>query len=295
MISPERVERLYWPDGTLEYEGPFVNDLLHGTVRRWFPNGQIEFEIPMAQGLKHGECKFWNQEGKLLGSFHVNMGTGVYKQWYPNGTLKLQVFELNDNFHGPFYMWLPDGTIDFISFYIDGKKVTKKKYIEACKENPDLPELDSATMASNDPIELSVASWRTRQEERKASKATPEESLSLIEFDEMIRRRSSKEALKWLKEASPPERYLGKFDSVNDSIEFIEEGYAAGIKRIYAIDIKLTKDGECETSRNLVLELPKSKRKRATAFEWIVQTCEQHSGNDPPDDDGQPYVYIFLD
>ena len=51
---------MYYDNGSLWQEVPFVGDQIHGVIREWYENGVLAFEIPICNGLRHGVCKQWN-------------------------------------------------------------------------------------------------------------------------------------------------------------------------------------------------------------------------------------------
>ena len=94
----------------------------------------------MREGLRHGVCKQWNEKGKLLGSYEMNMGTGVSKRWHSNGNLKFEANLVNEIFNGRVRLWLESGKLDKETFHVNNREVSKKEYEKARAANPALPE-----------------------------------------------------------------------------------------------------------------------------------------------------------
>src|SRR5262245_25091696 len=81
-MKKEEVERTFHRNGRVFQEVPFVGGEINGVLREWHRNGTLAKEVPMKNGLRHGICKQWNDKGEILGTFEMNMGTGISKQWF---------------------------------------------------------------------------------------------------------------------------------------------------------------------------------------------------------------------
>lgn len=66
----ERVERVYYPDGSPKEETHYRGESCHGPWRLWHPNGVLGLE--------------WWYENHLFAD-------GVHREWFPNGKLKREV------------------------------------------------------------------------------------------------------------------------------------------------------------------------------------------------------------
>ncbi|UCD55702.1 MAG: toxin-antitoxin system YwqK family antitoxin [Candidatus Omnitrophota bacterium] len=166
-FNTEKVgERTFWKNGKLHYECPFKDSKRHGALRVWdtdgnltsisyfrngkqygwsrsyYDNGQVKAEGFLKNGIQHGIFKQWNREGKLLGTFQFNMGTGIAKSWHDNGNLKSEICIRNGKLHGVRKHWDEDGR--FLEkdnlFYINGKEVSKSAYLKAVEADPTLPK-----------------------------------------------------------------------------------------------------------------------------------------------------------
>ena len=71
-------------DGSLR-ETPYKDGSKHGVSRAWHQSTLVE-ERPFKDGKLHGVCRQWDLQGRFLGSFWMNMGTGILKQWSESGT-----------------------------------------------------------------------------------------------------------------------------------------------------------------------------------------------------------------
>src|SRR5438105_4971551 len=62
--------------GRLVIERALKNGVPHGPERHWGSDGHLEFETTYVNGLEHGVARQWCQ-GRLVGSYHLEHGTGV--------------------------------------------------------------------------------------------------------------------------------------------------------------------------------------------------------------------------
>ncbi|MDB6067854.1 MAG: hypothetical protein JWR26_4062 [Pedosphaera sp.] len=128
-MSNINVELTYYPKGQLRNECSFEN-------------GILAWEAPIAEGQMIGVIRHWKREGKLLGEFHMDNGTGK-RSWYENGQLQRVAMQIQGKLCGRICYWDEDGELLSESCYLRGKKGSKKKYSEANHadlENPQYPE-----------------------------------------------------------------------------------------------------------------------------------------------------------
>lgn len=116
-----------------------MNGRTHGLKRDYHPNGQLAAEISYKNGLQHGTAKIWAADGRFLGEYALEHGTGLGKVWYDNGDLHSEVFLLKGLPTGRQKAWYEDGVSVPDTYWIRGKKVSRKKYFEACKIDSELP------------------------------------------------------------------------------------------------------------------------------------------------------------
>jgi hypothetical protein len=103
----------------------------------------------------------------------------------------------------------------------------------------------------------------------------------------------TKEALEWLRGATPELfRSLGEHTSTGESIEWVENLYAAGAAKVLAVDIVRYDDGE-NTGR-LLIELSDDTAERTTVLS-IVGEIAVSQGFDAEVDRGQRHVFVMLD
>lgn len=271
-------ERTYFDNGQIRSERPYVNGKVHGVFRLWHENGVLCREVPQVEGVFHGLVREWGRDGRLKQECNFEHGSTVSRTYYPDGQLSSELPVRDDSYpHGIQRLWSPTGELLLEHFYTRRGRVSKKRYIEACKTDPTLPPYDSdhATVPLMDRLEEPAVKYHLD---------------SLDDYPD------ARDALEWLKGArEESERRLGELPLAEDSIELVNEYPAAGAKRVYAVNVVVDDDGSQNTGE-LVVDLPgpraKKKRQQALAF------CNEHNqslGFSPIADTGQKFMHVTLD
>lgn len=162
--------RLFSPGGELELEQPLKNGEVHGNRYTWAGKSLISIE-PFANGLPHGTAIQYSIKGHEIGRYTMTKGTGLdlWKGEKQDGSIYLAEahFIKNGLPHGWEWWFDYDGTGTLIEerhwnkgllhgierqwtnqrrlrkgyphFYLQNKKVSKAKYIEASKSDSSLP------------------------------------------------------------------------------------------------------------------------------------------------------------
>lgn len=172
-LGGERVgERSFDLTGELEYEYSFRNGVKQGWQYRWDSPGELLSAQPYENGLPHGVAYQWGRDGRLIGSYEMAHGTGIdiwFQDW-EDGQVELhEVYYEKDGFqHG--YEWhfckkrrlseeqhWQDGKLHGIergwnfkggmgrsypAYWVSGERLSKAKYLKACKIDPALPVYD---------------------------------------------------------------------------------------------------------------------------------------------------------
>jgi hypothetical protein len=278
-MPKQSTERSYYPSGALRGECVVANGQPIGVTRLWHENGVLSWECPHDDnGREHGLVRQWNAEGKLLGEYRMDHGTGLERHWHENGQLERECQSIHGRLCGRFRCWLEDGELVSESYYIFDRQVSKKKYSEACTQDPNLPryedseEVERRTPPSTTPgrREFHVSDYKRVEYQRFVA--------------ELRAQGVQAEARAWL--SSSEDRYLGEM-TPRESIEVVEAGYRAGARRITAINV------ERDTTNCLLVEVPARGKGRAGVFEWSAELAKI-SGFDPDDDWGQGELFIFL-
>ena len=110
-------------------EGSYSDGLLHGVSRGWDKNGKLWCERPYENGKKHGMEREWNSKGLLVWEH-------PYKEGQLHGIGRFS--RKNAEPQIPFIIMKPPKPL---TFWINGKEVSKSEYTEACKTNATLPQI----------------------------------------------------------------------------------------------------------------------------------------------------------
>jgi antitoxin component YwqK of YwqJK toxin-antitoxin module len=159
--------RSWYENGQLADERRFRNGRLHGIVREWHPNGQPLSQTSYRFGREHGVARQWNPRGRLLGTYRMKHGTGVDLWWKYDGSLAEEHHWRNGRPHGLERWWWSRRWLSeerrwhhgvlhgiwrqwwagklrrgFPQFYLDGRKVSKARYLHAAARHAGLPQYD---------------------------------------------------------------------------------------------------------------------------------------------------------
>ena len=159
--------RYWWESGQIDWEHPIRRGASHGVDRRWHANGQLMSQTSYRYGNEHGVARQWNPRGKLLGRYRMRHGTGVDRWWDDDGRLAEERHYRNGRPHGLERWWWNrrwlseerhwrDGVLHgiwrewregklwrgFPRFYLNGKRVTRARYLRAVARDPCLPPYD---------------------------------------------------------------------------------------------------------------------------------------------------------
>jgi hypothetical protein len=163
--------RYFHETGELEYECPLKNGLAHGIEYRSDVPGELLSAEPYSNGLPHGTARQWSKDGKLIGTYTMQHGTGIDLWWcesFENGLPYLSearyvkggtrhgfdwwlnedqksVWEerhfRNDQMHGIERSWNWQGRLrrGYPRYWVNGARITKRQYLRARAKDPTLP------------------------------------------------------------------------------------------------------------------------------------------------------------
>jgi hypothetical protein len=270
------IKRDYFTDGQIRSEHSFLHGVPHGWHREWHPNGTLALEVYMKDGVPDGIGRQWDASGKLIVSYEIRNGTGIQKAWFEDQGIGGEISWIDGMMTGPQRAFLKDGDIVAYTYWIADRKVSRKKYVKECEQNPQLPRIDVV----DEPISTGAA-----------------ESHEPASADELASRILSKsdvhEALSWLKDPRAKERTLGEASTTGDSVALVESLYSAGAVRVWAFDVQDDSNGVQNAGR-LLVELPDVPEAR----DRVLEKCSGIGGEqgfDPERDCGQRYVLLMLD
>jgi hypothetical protein len=179
--------------------------------------------------------------------------------------------------------YFEDGELAGASYWLSNEKVSKKRYSEACKRNPNLPQYDGELR--------SLAKKPTR---KKAVKVTIHLSQQPDELpSKLLQGPCMREALVWLEESRAPSRSLGEAMGQDESIRLVKKLYSLGAVTVHAVEI----DGGATEDQNtgrLVIELPQDQKRRAMLLKFCGKIARE-AGFHPAPDVAQRYMYLTLD
>jgi hypothetical protein len=234
-------------------------------ARTFFPNGKVESEVTLTDGKPNGVAKYWHPDGKLKTVMHMVQGQ-------PTGRMRC---------------WDETGTLITETYLLDGRQISKKKYSEACKRDPSLPEPNDDGEDSGRELPSPMIL------KRHPPVSDAERKLHAETVAKFLADRNQAEARQWLKSSSASGRHnLGEM-TPDASRQVIEDGYLAGAMCILAVGIHRAENGS-ETTSHLIVELPVSAVQRRDVFKW-GDNLAHASGFDSQQDWGQKELYIFLD
>jgi len=61
----QETQKVYYDNGKLWYEIPYLNGKRHGFIKGWYFNGQNWYETQYLSGKIHGLQKVWHENGKV--------------------------------------------------------------------------------------------------------------------------------------------------------------------------------------------------------------------------------------
>jgi TonB family protein len=84
------VVKSYYPDGAVESELSYINDIIDGNAVWYYPNGYLKKEMNYNKGIMSSWIREYYDSGLLKIEYYIEDGMidGVYKSYYKNGELK---------------------------------------------------------------------------------------------------------------------------------------------------------------------------------------------------------------
>lgn len=123
----------YFGDGTLGFEGNYVNDLLQGRAVQYHPNGYVEYEATFDAGQMYGLWKAYYVNGNLQWQGEVAgnrdgfpndiddpVRVGPWRGYWPSGELQFEVTYVDNRWSGPVVEYHPNGRVRTEAFFVDG-------------------------------------------------------------------------------------------------------------------------------------------------------------------------------
>jgi len=126
-------QKLFYPDGTLQYEGGVKEGKGHGEGKLFYPDGTLQYEGEIKEGKSHGEGKAYYENGILnyVGDWKDARYHGRGNHYLKNGSLEYVGSWENGKRNGKGKAYVEDGTLiigEFKDNAVDGKAEWYNKY-----------------------------------------------------------------------------------------------------------------------------------------------------------------------
>ena len=123
------INKFYYQDGTLMYEGDIENSRPYGKGKWYSKNGTLMYEGDFENGAKHGQGRLYDKDGTIFyeGGFQDDLRHGKGKFYYHSGSVFYEGDFRNDVPHGKGIMYSRSGTVVFRGQMADGVKNGKGK------------------------------------------------------------------------------------------------------------------------------------------------------------------------
>lgn len=280
-----KVERSYHENGVIAAESPQMDGVPHGTVRHWHANGILAMEIPMNHGVIDGTVKQWNDKGDLIATSELKNGTGVLRTLNPDQGIDGESTYVNGKLTGR-QLCFSGGDLIGIVYWLENKKVTEKRYREACKHHRNLPQYDDDRKQLG-PTWLQKMGRAGIERPQQPIQNVDELPLKLLQGPRV------REALAWLEESNQLSRSLGEATERDESIVFVKKLYGLGAIALHAVEINGGPNDNQNTGR-IVIELPRDQRQRKDLWKFCGDIARE-TGFDSELDVGQRYLFLMLD
>lgn len=277
-----KVKRLYYRNGQVHQETRYRGGLSHGIWRTWHRNSVLASEARYVRGKLHGPSREWAEDGRLLGEFHMNHGTGIQHEWFDDGQPRLEISTVDGRFTGRVRHWLRDSTLVEEKFYIAARSVSRKAYLEAAKAHPDWPQYSGESAG------------RPAKRNRQLDKREFE-----LFVESLLKKPNHAEAREWLSAAAKApqagSRSLGRFKSSKTALHFVEELYAAGAKSVIVPAIYGGKNGTLFAD-SLLIALPRAIAKRKNVRKLCQSfSRERDAACEPEKDIGESHLFLLME
>lgn len=174
-VGEELVFTRYWDDeGQLIQHDSWRGGKRHGPNLSWYDNGVLAAETFYVDGLEHGIARQYDWDGKLIGTYEMDHGTGADLWYWEAGQLAEERYYCaglrhgierwwgsdariwdeqhyhHGEAHGVFRRWNSRGSLrrGFPKYFVNGAQVTKRQYLRAAAHDPTLPPF---RIEENDP------------------------------------------------------------------------------------------------------------------------------------------------
>lgn len=154
LSSCNKVDKIYYPDGSLaaEYsvkkglkdgvayqydkagnkiaEMNYSQNMLHGDYKEYYPNGSLKSIIKYENNKKNGPAIYYDVLGNIIEELTYKNDTldGTYREYYSNNMVKKEGNYKNGKFHGKWYYYNENGFLVGVGQFDNGKGVLQTYY-----------------------------------------------------------------------------------------------------------------------------------------------------------------------
>jgi len=150
----QRVEKMYYPDGSLAAEYSIKRGLKHGVAYKYdqtgnkiaemiysqdklngdyieyYPNGAIKSIIKYKNNKKNGKAIYYDILGNVIEELNYENDTlnGIYREYFSNNMLKIEGYYKKGKFDGKWHYYNENGFIIGIGQFDNGNGILKTFY-----------------------------------------------------------------------------------------------------------------------------------------------------------------------
>ncbi len=131
----------WYPNGRKMFKMQYKRGKLHGKTQFWYPTGIHQYTTYFSHGRKNGNDIRWYLNGVKWQEkvFADDIVIGNWRCYRENGNLSLSMWLCNGKIYGPKISIDMNNKIT-LTYYLNGKKVTRAQYMAAYIRDPTLPK-----------------------------------------------------------------------------------------------------------------------------------------------------------
>jgi antitoxin component YwqK of YwqJK toxin-antitoxin module len=154
LFSCNKVEKIYYPDGSIAAEYPvkkglkngvayqydkagnkiaemnYSNNLLNGDYKEYYTNGSLKSIIQYTNNKKNGLAIYYDIQGNVIEELIYENDTlnGIYREYYSNNMIKREGYYKKGNFDSTWRYYSENGFLIGIGHFDNGRGVLKTYY-----------------------------------------------------------------------------------------------------------------------------------------------------------------------
>jgi antitoxin component YwqK of YwqJK toxin-antitoxin module len=110
----------FYADGKKHRAGAYRAGNEAGTLTTWWPNGKVQLDEHFVDGRADGAQTAYTQDGKVVETWTLKMGTGTMKYWDDDGHKKEETAYVDGRANGPSVSYYPSGKVQTREAFVDG-------------------------------------------------------------------------------------------------------------------------------------------------------------------------------